>query len=399
MFLMTPTDNLNSQKSPLRILHVEDNGLDAEFVARSLRQGGLSISVAVVQTEKEFERELRSHPPDIVLVDYNLPQWKGMDALAVLRREKLDIPLILVSGALRDVTAVECLKRGATDYVLKDGLARLPEAVRRALHERDLLQLQRQTEQDLAQNLEELARSKAELEQIADVISHDLQEPLQTVTTNTQLLAENYRGRLDENADKLILDACEGAHRMQTLIQDVISRLPVSPKREVCEPVDCNAVLDEILQTISPSLEQSGGAITHGTLPVLPGDRSQLLQVFQNLIGTALQSRGKESPVISVQAERSGDQWEFSVSDNSTGITTEHAKDIFVAFPPTDTQSEYPGNDFAVCKTIIEHCGGRIWIEPQPDQGSTFKFTLPCEGPPTLASSSSEERKATAQHA
>jgi DNA-binding NtrC family response regulator len=171
MFLMTPTDNLNSQTPPLRILHVEDNGLDAEFVARSLRQGGLSISVALVQTEKEFERELRSHPPDIVLVDYNLPQWKGMDALAVLRREKLEIPLILVSGALRDVTAVECIKRGATDYVLKDGLARLPEAVRRALHERHLLQLQRQTEQDLARNFEELARSNAELEQFAYVIS------------------------------------------------------------------------------------------------------------------------------------------------------------------------------------------------------------------------------------
>ena len=218
------------------------------------------------------------------------------------------------------------------------------------------------------------------------------------VTANTQLLAENYRGRLDENADKFIRNACEGAHRMQSLIQDLLARSPAGRTCEICGPVDCNAVLDEILKTMAPSLEQSG-VITHGALPVLPGDRSQLLQVFQNLIGNALQFRGKESPAISVQAERSGDQWEFTVSDNSTGSASEYAEHICVSFPPPDTQSEYPGNDFAVCKTIIEHCGGRIWIEPQPDQGSTFKFTLPCEGPATLASPSSEERKATAQHA
>src|ERR1019366_2899037 len=140
---------------------------------------------------------------------------------------------------------------------------------------------------------------------------HDLQEPLQMVTANTQLLAENYRGRLDENADKFIRNACEGAHRMQSLIQDLLARSPAGRTCEICGPVDCNAVLDEILKTMAPSLEQSG-VITHGALPVLPGDRSQLLQVFQNLIGNALQFRGKESPAISVQAERSGDQWEFT---------------------------------------------------------------------------------------
>src|SRR5208282_3943761 len=143
---MTPADDLGPPPGQLRVLHIEDNALDAELVAQALRKGGFNFSVAVVQTEAEFERQVRLQSPDVVLADYNLPQWKGMEALALLEREGLDIPLIMVSGALGDVTAVECIKQGATDYVLKDGLARLPEAVRRALQEKSLLHLRRLAE-------------------------------------------------------------------------------------------------------------------------------------------------------------------------------------------------------------------------------------------------------------
>src|ERR1039458_1937634 len=138
---------LTAEANEIRVLHVEDNELDAGLVTQELRKGGFSFSVVVVQTEAEFERELRLHLPDVVIADYNLPQWKGMEALDVLRREGLDIPLILVSGALGDVTAVECIKRGATDYVLKDGLARLPEVVRSALREKHERSLRHQAEE------------------------------------------------------------------------------------------------------------------------------------------------------------------------------------------------------------------------------------------------------------
>jgi PAS domain S-box-containing protein len=516
---------LAPQANELRVLHVEDDPLDAELVAQALRKGGFTVSVVVVQTEAEFERELRGQSPDVVLADYNLPQWTGMEALDLLRREGLDIPLILVTGALGDVTAVECIKRGATDYVLKGNLVRLPEAIRRALQEKHLIRLRRQVEQDLARKIEELtatlkdladqkfaldqhaivavtnvqgtityvnekfcaisqysreeligqnhrivssgyhpkeffqqmyqtigggqvwhgemrnrakdgsiywvdativpllgadgkprqyiairaditerkqaekeiqklndelgqrvvelARSNADLEQFAYVASHDLQEPLRMVAAYTQLLAERYRGKLDENAGKYIGYASEGALRMQSLIQDLLMFSRVGRNGGACGPVDCEAAMEEILLSLEPAIRESSAVVTHGALPTVWADRSRMTQVLQNLIGNAIKFRRKEAPAISVQTEKTGGQWLFSVSDNGIGIAPEHAENIFVVFQRLHTRTEYPGNGIglAICKKIIEHSGGKIWVESHAGHGSIFKFTIPCDEP------------------
>jgi signal transduction histidine kinase len=372
-----------SPKLNLRVLLIEDNHLDAELVLRAMRLDGFDVSARVVQDEAGFVEALRTHCPEVVLADYNLPTWRGMEALDVLRRKGLDIPMIMVSGALGDVTAVECIKQGATDYVLKDGLARLPEVVRRALREKQEHGLRHQAEKDLAKKAEELARSNADLEQFAYVASHDLQEPLRMVTAYTQLLAERYRGKLDDNADKFIGYASEGALRMQVLIQDLLAFSRVGRKESAGESVDCELIMKDVLQTLASSIQESGAVVTYANLPAVWADRTQMAQVFQNLIGTAIKFRGKEPSLISVQAEKSDQQWLFTVRDNGIGIAPEDAENIFVVFQRLHARTEYPGNGIglAICKKIIERYGGRIWVESQAGSGSVFKFSLPLRGP------------------
>jgi signal transduction histidine kinase len=370
-------------QTKLQVLLVEDNERDAELMLRELRREGFDLCSAVVQTPDGFRKRVKEEMPDIILADYNLGQWRGIEALEILQADGLDIPVIMVTGALGDVAAAHCIKQGATDYVLKDGLARLPEAIRGALRAKRERSLRHRAEADLSKKVDELARSNADLEQFAYIASHDLQEPLRMVTAYTQLLAERYRGQLDDTADKFIGYASEGAERMQVLIQDLLAFSRVGRNGVGSVSVDCNALMDELLLTLEPAIRESGTVINRAQLPVVWADRTQVAQVFQNLIANAIKFRGKDSPVVSVEVEKVDQQWQFSVSDNGIGIAPEYAENIFVVFQRLHARSEYPGNGIglAICKKIVEHYGGKIWVEPRAGSGSTFKFTLPSEAP------------------
>jgi hypothetical protein len=247
---------------------------------------------------------------------------------------------------------------------------------------RDISERKR-AERRLADKVEELARSNRDLEQFAYAASHDLQEPLRMVASYTQLLAERYGGKLDENADKFLGYAREGALRMQVLIRDLLAFSRVVQAGVTGKNVDCDVALEEALQSLTAAIEESGAVVTHTALPNVWADQTQMAQVFQNLIGNAIKFRNGAPPKCAVSVEKSGRNWLFSVSDNGIGIAPEDAGNIFVAFQRLHARTEYPGNGIglAICKKIIEHYGGTIWVESQVGQGSTFKFTLPAAAP------------------
>ena len=359
----------------LRVLLVEDNASDGELILHALEKGGFESQPDVVQTAEEFGDIIRKNKYEVILADYRLPGWNGMETLTILRQEGQDIPVVLVSGALGELKAVECIKQGASDYVLKDQLTRLPQSVRRAIEEKALRDENRRTH-------EELTRSNRDLEQFAYVASHDLQEPLRMVAMYTQLLAERYKGKLDENADKYIRYAVDGALRMQTLVNDLLKFSRVGRKQEPMQETDCSLVVRIVIANLQSAIQESGAQIRYQDLPVLLADQSELVQLFQNLIGNAIKFRGNGRPKIRITAKKRKKEWLFSVEDNGIGIPSQHAEDVFVIFKRLHTREEYPGSGIglAICKKIVEHNQGRIWVESEAGQGSTFRFTWPALG-------------------
>lgn len=232
----------------------------------------------------------------------------------------------------------------------------------------------------LAQHARELARSNAALEEFAHVASHDLQEPLRTVSSYVELLARRYKGKLDGDADEFIDFAVDGARRMHVLIENLLEYSRVGSRGNAFEPVEMATVLEDVTKTLQTGLREAGAEIiVEGELPRVSGDEYQLRQLLQNLIANAVKFRGKQKPRIRIQATPLGDQWHLRVTDNGIGIEPRFAERIFVIFQRLHNRDSYPGTGIglALCRRIVDRHGGRIWVDSIPGAGSTFSFTLP----------------------
>ncbi|NJN97580.1 MAG: PAS domain S-box protein [Anaerolineales bacterium] len=240
----------------------------------------------------------------------------------------------------------------------------------------DELAERKRAEEELRQTAAELARSNTDLEQFAYVASHDLQEPLRAVAGTVQLLQKRYGGQLDERADEFIRHAVEGATRMQTLINDLLVFSRVGTRGQPFQPVELAGVLADALANLTVAIRESGAVIRHDNLPTVVADRIQLIQLFQNLLSNAIKFRGDQVPDIRIRAERQAGEWVFAVADNGIGLEAHYFERIFGVFQRLHTRREYPGTGIglALCKKIIERHGGRIWVESEPGQGSTFLF-------------------------
>ena len=242
------------------------------------------------------------------------------------------------------------------------------------------IQQRASAEEALQARTGELINSNSELEQFAYVASHDLQEPLRKIGSFCQLLSRRYTGQLDENADVYIGYVVDGVLRMQQLIDDLLAFARLGQTGPNAESVDCQLAVKRCLDNLAVTIEQTGAeVIVNGSLPVVVGETSRVVQLFQNLLANSLKFSGGSAPRITVRADKQETDWVFSVADNGIGIDPQYADRVFSVFQRLHTREEYPGTGIglAICKKIVEQMGGRIWFRSTVGEGTTFSWSLP----------------------
>jgi signal transduction histidine kinase len=392
---------------PLRLLLIEDSEDDALLLLRVLRKSGYTPVFQRVATPEDMTAALLERQWDIVISDYVMPRFSGLAALEILRQSGFDLPFIVVSGKIGEEVAVGAMKAGAHDYILKGNLTRLPFAVERELRDAEVRKGKRRAEEALRRSHEELEqrvkerteelsankmeleklvteleRSNRDLEQLAYIASHDLQEPLRMVNSFLDLLTRRYAPQLDDRARQYIDQAREGAQRMMQLIHDLLIFARIQPSGRQATLVDIDQVFGQVVTNCSVMIEETSARITKTELPVILGEANQMGQLLQNLLVNAIKFRRPETVLeIHISARKEEKRWVFAIRDNGIGIHPEQQGRIFNIFQRLHSRQKYVGSGIglAVCRRIVEQHGGRIWVESTPDNGSTFLFTLPTQ--------------------
>jgi PAS domain S-box-containing protein len=300
------------------------------------------------------------HPADKALVNKT--------ARAAYRSKKsfiLDYKIIRTDGILRTINE--------RAEIVKDKEGR-PVKMFGTVHD---ITEQKQAEDEIIKKSEELARSNAELEQFAYVASHDLQEPLRMITSYVQLLEKNYKNKLDQDARDFIDFAVDGASRMRTLIYSLLEYSRVN-RIKPFESINPCKILNDVIKDLDVAIKESNAKITWDKLPLIRGDTVLIGQLFFNLIANAIKFRSARPLEINIEGKKTNGEYLFSVKDNGIGIKKEYSEKIFIIFQRLHTKDKYPGTGIglAICKKIVEKHGGRIWIESEENNGTTFYFTI-----------------------
>jgi len=358
------------------VLIIDDDEIDRERASRLL---GRSYHLLQAEQGAEGLDLYLQQRPACVLLDYMLPDIEGLELLEDLIRRGATV--IMLTGQGNEQVAVEAMKHGAQDYLVKDHMDSdlLRRAIRNAIEKASLQDKIRRQQEQLKHHAEELQRSNEKLQQFAYVASHDLQEPLRSVSSFCNLLQEQYQGQLDERADRWMSKIVRGSERMKTMVQDLLVYSRVESRGRDFERIDCEQIFANVKIDLATAIRKSAATVTCGRLPTVMADQSQFTQLLQNLIGNAIKYRGDEPPRVHVQAERDDGMWVFSVKDNGIGIDPEYFSKVFQMFKRLHTRDEYPGTGIglSLCQRIVHRHGGKIWVESEAGSGSTFYFTIP----------------------
>ena len=358
---------------------------------------------ALIESEEKFRAVYESSPMGIlitkspgVIFDVNpaFAEMMGYDETELIDKTLLEIThpadidvsekwlAQIYSGEIESYVAEK-------KYIRKDGTSFWAKAVVSTMNHIgnevvtvaiiENIEKKKLTEDALEQKNKELTQINQELEHFAYVASHDLQEPLRTITSFIQILDRRYVNKLDEDAQQFMGFVVDGAKRMQTLIHDLLEYSRINRYNTGYEKIDLNEIFNTVSRVLKDKIESNDALVIAENLPFVYGNRIQLTQVFQNLIDNAIKFKAKKrKPEIIVSVNDIKDKWELVFKDNGIGISQEYFQRIFVIFQRLHTLEEYSGTGIglAICKKIIERHGGEIWVDSKPGKGTEFHLTI-----------------------
>lgn len=366
---------------PAPVLLVDDDPVSLLAVEAVLADLGADIVGAA--SAREALQRLHERDFALVILDVGLPDLDGFAAARLIRAQPRSqtTPIIFLTGRPGEAALYRAYDLGAVDYLLKPVVPAVLRAKVGAfveLHRQNGI-IRRQM-QELSAARDQLERSRAELAQFASIAAHDLKEPLRTIASFLQLLAEHLGDGLDEPAQQYLGFALDGARRLQRLIDGLLEYARLGMSEKPGERVAMQSLLAAVIAGMRAMIEGSHALVSVGPLPEVAGIPSRLEQLMQNLLANALKFVPHGSiPRVEIGSRRQGAQWQFWVRDHGIGFEPKHAERIFVPFQRLHTAAEYSGTGIglALCKKIVVMHGGRIWVESAPGEGSTFYFTLP----------------------
>lgn len=390
----------------MKILLVDDT--PENLVSLEAALASLGEELVMAQSGKEALRHLLNDEFAAILLDVRMPEMDGFETAELIRSRprSRQIPILFLTGYRNeehlfrgyDLGAVDFLFKPIVPEVLRSKVAVFVElsrsnaklrqqadalrkqAVELQRVEQEVRRLNAGLEARVLERTEELMRSNEELQQFAYIASHDLREPLRTVSIYAQLLARRYKGKLEGDADQFIQFIVQNAERMETLVHDLLdfSRIDVRGM-DFFTRTSCDKALEDAVSNIGPLIAETGAAIVSDPLPDVMGDAVQLTRLFQNLLVNSIKYRSAEVPRIQITSQEKGDEYLISVTDNGIGIEPQYAEKIFGIFrvlQPRD-RSSGSGMGLAICRKIVTRHSGRIWVESALGQGATFYWTLP----------------------
>lgn len=368
----------------IHVLMIEDSATDTVLILRELRKGGYLPVHERVETDADLISALHRRSWDIIISDFILPQFSGLRALKLVQSAAADIPFIVVSGQIGEDMAVEAMKAGAQDYVMKTNLKRLAPAVQRELREADTRRQRHRAEEELKKREEELAIARR-MDQLKDeflgLISHEMRTPLTTVVGGLALLSARDPGLTREDMEQLVDDAYHEA-RALSLILDNLLELARDRANRLALSRTAVSMAQLVKQTVAGLKADPVHRIRvelPPDLPTLQADPVRVQRVLHNLLDNALKYSPNGGDVL-VSARRNDQEVVVAVRDHGIGIAQSDLGELFKPFQRLDrgaAQSKGTGLGLMVCRRLVEAHGGRVWVESELGRGSVFSFSLP----------------------